>query len=161
MTQDQRQQNEIDALEQWLGAQLPPEDPANVEHLKLRVRIELGETWLEKQIDPAGDNVDPGLADQVRGALPGTARFGSGNARKAWVAAGLGLAALLAISILNSQTIPVSTGESTVVEANEDPWLNSIEDPVDEDLDEIEDEISELSELLAMSESDWSDDTDF
>lgn len=162
MNDDQRRQNEIDQLEQWLARHLPPENVANIEHLKLRVRIELGENWLGTHLDPAGDQVDAGLVNEVLNALPQSERHRKRNARFVWACVGIGMAAVLAVSIWNSSVSPVSNGDLAMVESNDELWLDSIEESVDEDLEEIEDEISELSDFLALNnDTQWFDDTDF
>lgn len=161
MNDDQQELREIADHEQWLAGVLPPARSQSTEHLKLRVRIELGEQWLRNQWSPTlGETAPHPLQEALRHVLPQSPHRAvlqsvpgpRKSLGRAWVA-GLGLAAMLFISI-----VILRTGETETSNRPDDfTALDEAADTEDFD-DELDDAWAELEELLASrDESEWED----
>lgn len=169
MNTDDRQVAEILENEQWLAANWTDHETTSWEHLKLRVRVELGERWLAQRLDSTLDPASAELRDQVRAAVDQSRPQSILPWRKApryaiarLGAAGLGLAAMLWMGVsLFTSHMPID-GDAVVADSLDDVWLFEDESQVDEDLFDIDDEIAELSTALAsLDDTDWSEESDF
>ncbi len=160
MKVDERQLLEIAELEKWLAQTLVEGESQSTEHLRLRVRVELGEQWLRTQWKPQdAEPVNASWRKSVRSAIAEASApkvVYSGSSLKAWrwlLPAGLGLAALLAISVSIFEA-------GNPIESDFDFNLAAFEESADPDHfdDEFEDVSAELDDLLASTaESEWQD----
>ncbi len=164
-------QIEIAQHEQWLAGVLPARDAGAEEALKLRLQIELNEQWLAAQgSELSGEEpISVSLRRSVRRevALTSTEKTKdqSGTNSKAWhwlSATGLGLAAMLFLSVSVFRAAPVQVTQSAQVaqsESNAD--VSAFEyDSEEEDIDDqLDDAFAKLEDLVASrDETGWDDD---
>jgi hypothetical protein len=157
---DDRQLQEIAEHEKWLAQALPAGDSLSTEHLRLHVQVELGEQWLRRQWKPLdAEPISASLWTTVQSAIAESSagemvRFGSSP--KMWrrfLPAGLGLAAMIALSVSIFQA-----GQTN--QPDFDLTITAFEEPVDpENFDEEFENVSaELDDLLAsIDETEWED----
>jgi|CXWL01.1.fsa_nt_gi hypothetical protein len=163
------QLREIAEHEAWLGQTLLPEERVSLEHLKRRVRVQIGEQWLAQELQepPASSSIRDALRIRVRDAVMATRRSVADHRPadrtsriRPWVVgAGLGLAALIAFTFNISPN-----GESVVVDSDL-PEVSAFEEALEvEDFDsaltQLEEELDSFDALLAVAnEDEWMDDS--
>ena len=169
MIDQENQFREVAEYEAWLAQALVPDERAPFEHLKRRVRVEIGEQWLARELrEPrVSSSTQDALRVRIRDAVTATNRSEEivPPVDRAWkirswvVGAGLGLAAMIAFSF---NIFP--RGESVVVDM-ELPEVSAFEDVVkvedfDSALTQLEEELDSFDAVLAAADEDeWMDDS--
>jgi len=150
---------EVSENEAWLSQNLPVESSASLEHLKLRVRVELGEQWLGKHLPPANEPVSQVLRERVRAGVSNTNNvvpipFPS-RRRQRVVGAAIGLAAMILLVVVARN---MEMGNSPIAEEFDQFEFEEEGEEVDLELSLFDDELAELGEAFALGdESDWDD----
>jgi len=167
MNEHKQRLREIAHHEQWLANCLGDEVSPSTEHLKLRIRVAIDEQWLSRRLDHQSEPVSASLRNRIQQSLATRQSQKSTlptsnairNGRKL-AASGLGLAAMLlfCLIVFRSNETEIADTDLPVLTAFEAATVQDEYDEDSGDLDAIDNQLAEISALMASLNETESDD---